>query len=143
LNVEPQTPVTLLSGGVGQTPMLAMLDALAKSRHQGQVNWFHAAENGDVHAFADEVKTLGETLPKFTSHVWYRSPSEADRESGAFDSEGLMDLTALAGKIGDPQMQFYLCGPVAFMQFAAKQLVDLGVSSGNIHYECFGPHKVL
>ncbi len=54
-----------------------------------------------------------------------------------------MDLTALAGKIGDPQMQFYLCGPVAFMQFAAKQLVDLGVSSDNIHYECFGPHKVL
>jgi nitric oxide dioxygenase len=37
------------------------------------VNWFHAAENGDVHAFADEVKALGETLPKFTSHVWYRS----------------------------------------------------------------------
>jgi nitric oxide dioxygenase len=31
LNVEPQTPVTLISGGVGQTPMLAMLDALAKS----------------------------------------------------------------------------------------------------------------
>jgi nitric oxide dioxygenase len=56
LNVEPQTPVTLLSGGVGQTPMLAMLDALAKSGHQGQVNWFHAAENGDVHAFADEVR---------------------------------------------------------------------------------------
>ncbi|VTM51820.1 flavohemoprotein [Klebsiella quasipneumoniae] len=58
LNVEPQTPVTLISGGVGQTPMLAMLDALAKSHHQGQVNWFHAAENGEVHAFADEVQAL-------------------------------------------------------------------------------------
>jgi ferredoxin-NADP reductase len=45
--------------------MLAMLDALAKS-HQGQVNWFHAAENGDVHAFADEVKALGAALPAFT-----------------------------------------------------------------------------
>ena len=143
LNVAPETPVTLLSGGVGQTPMLAMLDTLAKAQHPAQVNWFHAAENGDVHAFAEEVKALGETLPKFTSHVWYRSPSETDRDAGAFDSEGLMDLAALADKIGDPQMQFYLCGPVAFMQFAAKQLVDLGVSSGNIHYECFGPHKVL
>ena len=40
-------------------------------------------------------------------------------------------------------MQFYLCGPVGFMQFAAKQLVDLGVKQENIHYECFGPHKVL
>lgn len=54
-----------------------------------------------------------------------------------------MDLSALADKLSDPQMQFYLCGPVAFMQFAAKQLVALGVNSENIHYECFGPHKVL
>lgn len=143
LNVKPQTPVTLLSGGVGQTPMLAMLDALAKSGHQGQVNWFHAAENGDVHAFADEVKALGAALPAFTSHVWYRTPTEADRQAGRFDSEGLMDLAAVADNIRDPQMQYYLCGPVAFMQFAAKQLVELGVNKDNIHYECFGPHKVL
>ena len=143
LNVEPQTPVTLLSGGVGQTPMLAMLDALAKSHHQGQVNWFHAAENGDVHAFADEVKALGAALPAFTSHVWYRTPTEADRQAGRFDSEGLMDLAAVADNIRAPQMQFYLCGPVAFMQFAAKQLVELGVNKDHIHYECFGPHKVL
>jgi nitric oxide dioxygenase len=40
-------------------------------------------------------------------------------------------------------MQFYLCGPVAFMQFAAEQLVTLGVERDRIHYECFGPHKVL
>ncbi|MGF7443979.1 hypothetical protein V7P28_08415, partial [Klebsiella michiganensis] len=58
LNVAPETPVTLLSGGVGQTPMLAMLDTLAKAQHPAQVNWFHAAENGDVHAFAEEVKAL-------------------------------------------------------------------------------------
>lgn len=42
-----------------------------------------------------------------------------------------------------PAMQFYLCGPVGFMQFAAKQLVEMGVKNENIHYECFGPHKVL
>jgi nitric oxide dioxygenase len=107
------------------------------------VNWFHAAENGDVHAFADEVKTLGASLPKFTSHVWYRTPTEADRQAARFDSEGLMDLSDLADTMRDPQMQFYLCGPVAFMQFAAKQLVALGVNKDNIHYECFGPHKVL
>lgn len=122
--MAPETPVTLLSGGVGQTPMLAMLDTLAKAQHPAQVNWFHAAENCDAR-LRGRRKTLGETLPKFTSHVWYRSPSEADRESSAFDSEGLMDLTALADKSAT-QMQFYLCGPVAFMRFAAKQLVRSG-----------------
>jgi ferredoxin-NADP reductase len=37
------------------------------------------------------------------------------------------DLSDLADTLRDPQMQFYLCGPVAFMQFAAKQLVALGL----------------
>lgn len=143
LNVEPQTPVTLISGGVGQTPMLAMLDTLAKNHHPAQVNWFHAAENGEVHAFADEVNALGAELPHFTSYLWYRAPTEADRQAAAFDSEGLMALEPLAANLQNPQMQFYLCGPVAFMQHAAKQLVALGVSSDRIHYECFGPHKVL
>lgn len=77
--VETNTPVTLISAGVGQTPMLAMLDTLAKANHSAQVNWFHAAENGDVHAFADEVKALGAGLPHFTAHTWYRLPTEADR----------------------------------------------------------------
>ena len=54
-----------------------------------------------------------------------------------------MTLSTLADKLRDPQMQFYLCGPVAFMQHAAKQLVALGVNAERIHYECFGPHKVL
>jgi Hemoglobin-like flavoprotein len=141
--VENNTPVTLISAGVGQTPMLAMLDTLAHSQHTAQVNWFHAAENGDVHAFADEVKTLGASLPHFTAHTWYRQPTDADRASAAFDSEGVMELSALEGAFSDPSMQFYLCGPVGFMQFAAKQLVGLGVKQENIHYECFGPHKVL
>ncbi|WP_347291666.1 NO-inducible flavohemoprotein [Kluyvera georgiana] len=143
LDVSPQTPVTLISGGVGQTPMLAMLDTLAKNHHPAQVNWLHAAENGEVHAFADEVNALGAELPHFTSHLWYRAPTEVDRQAAAFDSEGLMALEPLAANLQNPEMQFYLCGPVAFMQHAAKQLVALGVSSDRIHYECFGPHKVL
>lgn len=143
LDVTAQTPVTLISGGVGQTPMLAMLETLAKTQHAAQVNWFHAAENGDVHAFADEVAALGATLPAFRSHVWYRTPTDADRQAARFNSEGLMELSGLGDALRDPQMQYYLCGPVVFMQFAAKQLVALGVSGENIHYECFGPHKVL
>lgn len=141
--VDATTPVTLISAGVGQTPMLAMLDTLAQANHSAQVNWFHAAENGDVHAFADEIATMTTGLPRFNAHTWYRLPTDADRENARFDSEGLMDLSLHEGLFSAPEMQFYVCGPVAFMQFAAKQLVELGVNKDNIHYECFGPHKVL
>jgi nitric oxide dioxygenase len=143
MTVAARTPVTLISAGVGQTPMLAMLDTLAKSHHAAQVNWFHAADHGEVHAFADEVNALGSQLPRFERHVWYRTPSESDRATAKFDSEGLMDLLAQEGKISAPEMQFYLCGPVSFMRFAAEQLVKVGVGQERIHYECFGPHKVM
>lgn len=139
MSVGADTPVTLISAGVGQTPMLAMLDTLANCAHPAQVNWFHAAENGAVHAFAKEVDALGAALPRFSSHVWYNAPEANDQ----FDSAGLMDLASHESTFSDPAMQFYLCGPVGFMQFAAKQLVAVGVSADNIHYECFGPHKVL
>lgn len=143
LAVTPQTPVTLISAGVGQTPMLAMLDTLVSRQHTAQVNWFHAAENGDVHAFADEVAQLGAQLPHFSSHTWYRLPTDTDRAGAGYNSEGLMDLSQTEGLYSDPAMQFYLCGPVVFMQFAARQLLESGVEAQNIHYECFGPHKVL
>ncbi|EOC1317222.1 NO-inducible flavohemoprotein [Cronobacter turicensis] len=143
MDVEPQTPVTLISAGVGQTPMLAMLDTLASAQHPAQVNWYHAAESGDVHAFTDEVAQLGAKLPRFTRHIWYRVPSDADRRAGRYNSEGLMALRDHEAHVTTPGMQFYVCGPVKFMQFAAEQLVSLGVNKENIHYECFGPHKVL
>lgn len=139
LQIAPQTPVTLISAGVGQTPMLAMLDTLAAQQHPAQVTWLHAAENGRVHAFADEVAACGAQLPHFRSHIWYRIPEGGD----SFDSEGLMDLTLQKAQLADPAMEFYLCGPVGFMQFAARQLIDQGVDAARIHYECFGPHKVL
>lgn len=143
IDVPPTTPVTLISAGVGQTPMLAMLDALAASHHKAQVNWLHAAENGDVHAFADEMASHGELLEHFAYHIWYREPSQLDRERGRFHSEGLMALLKQEDALKVPGMTFFLCGPVAFMQFAAKQLLSLGIAQANIHYECFGPHKVL
>lgn len=143
MDVAPETPVTLISGGVGQTPMLAMLNTLAASGHRGQVNWFHAAENGKVHAFADEVAQLGQRLPAFHSHVWYSQPDADDSANPRYDSEGLMALADQASHFSNPATQFYLCGPVGFMKFAAEQLVDLGVDKSHIHYECFGPHKVL
>ncbi|WP_426817696.1 NO-inducible flavohemoprotein [Winslowiella sp. 2C04] len=141
MDISPETPVTLISAGVGQTPMLAMLHNLADNQHRAAVNWLHAAENGQVHAFRDEVNALGAKLPAFNSHIWYNQPEAADK--GHFDSAGLMDMASTDANLASAEMQFYICGPIGFMQFAVKQLLDAGVRSANIHYEVFGPHKVV
>ncbi|MDO6408930.1 NO-inducible flavohemoprotein [Pantoea phytobeneficialis] len=141
LQVTPTTPVTLISAGVGQTPMLAMLATLAAQTHPAAVNWLHAAEDGKQHAFVEEVKALGSRLPHFASHIWYRQP--AAEETGRYDAAGLMDLGSASAALGEADRQFWLCGPLAFMQFVARQLLDAGIDADRIHYEVFGPHKVL
>ncbi|MET3077904.1 NO-inducible flavohemoprotein [Pantoea leporis] len=141
LQAEAATPITLISAGVGQTPMLAMLATLAQQQHAAAVNWLHAAEAGSQHAFAEEVKSLGARLPNFTSHVWYRQPESAD--VGRYDAQGLMDLASVSSALNQSDRQFWICGPLPFMQFVARQLVDAGINADRIHYEVFGPHKVL
>ncbi|MCZ4060450.1 NO-inducible flavohemoprotein [Pantoea sp. LMR881] len=141
MQLTSETPVALISAGVGQTPMLAMLHTLAAQQHAAPVSWLHATENGEQHAFAAEVNATGARLRNFTQKVWYRQPSQQD--TGRFDAQGLMDLALYSAHLEDTNTQFYLCGPLGFMQFAAAQLRDAGVDVGRIHYEVFGPHKVL
>jgi len=141
LQASTDTPVTLISAGVGLTPMLSMLESLTEQ--QASVNWFHAAENSSHHAFADHIEQLCSEHEQFNSQVWYRIPDESDKAEGRFDHEGLMDLNAVKDMIADPRMQFYFCGPLGFMQYIAGQLKTLGVDDSRVHYECFGPHKAL
>lgn len=139
LEVDPVTPVALISAGVGQTPMLAMLHALAASQHRAPVSWLHAAQNGAQHAFAGEVSTTGAQLADFVSQVWYTQPAAED--AGHYDAQGVMDITRLSARLAVPETHFYLCGPLGFMQHINAQLRDAGVADKHIHYELFGPHK--
>ncbi len=135
-NSEETSPIALISGGVGITPMMAMLESV-KASHQAPIHWLHATDNAQRHGFKQHLKTLEETHALVTSHTWYREGKEGNVHSG------LMDLSKIESSIDWQETQFYLCGPVVFMQSIAKQLLNLGSKENQIHYECFGPHKVL
>ncbi|MEX0446946.1 NO-inducible flavohemoprotein [Xenorhabdus sp. SGI246] len=143
LDVQPDTPVTLISAGVGLTPMMSMLQYLHSQQHQSVINWFHAAEHGGYHAFADKVKEIAQSMPILNSQVWYREPRDKDQHGVHYQHAGLMDLSLVKDAISTEGMQFYFCGPLAFMQHIARQLITMGINEQHIHYECFGPHKVL
>src|SRR6266576_430292 len=53
-----ERPVVLLSAGIGATPVLAMLHALAAARSTRQVWWLHGARDREHHPFAGEVHRL-------------------------------------------------------------------------------------
>jgi len=128
-------PVVAISAGVGLTPMQAILETLAEARSDIAVHYLHACENHEQHSFKKRVKQLATKLD-LTHHTWYNQDHDAEENI----HHGLMDmslLTTLPLEEGD----FYLCGPVGFMQFAKQQLLNLGVESDRIHYEVFGPHQ--
>jgi ferredoxin-NADP reductase/MOSC domain-containing protein YiiM/ferredoxin len=136
-------PVVLLSAGIGVTPVLAMLHALAAEASMRDVWWLHGTRNGREHAFAAEVRELLGRLAHHQSHVCYSTPDPGDRAEVDFDSTGHLDLP-LIRQLNLPQDgDFYLCGPAAFMSDLTIGLRALGVAPDRIHTELFGARPSL
>lgn len=133
---DRQAPVVLLSAGVGITPMQSMLETLAQQGYSNSVHYLHACEDSEQHSFSSKTASLIKNN-NWQQDIWYRN--EVDEQ--AHIHHGMMDLTAVDLPI--EQGNFYLCGPIPFMQFAKQQLLTLGVIAENIHYEVFGPHASL
>ena len=87
LDLQKKTPVVLISGGVGLTPMLSMLKTVVEVQPEREVTFIHAAQNSSVHALREEVEAIAEK-ETVKSFVFYDSPTEEDRQSGSFDVEG-------------------------------------------------------
>lgn len=132
-------PVVLVSAGVGVTPVLAMLHALAAGSSTRQVWWLHGARNGNEHPFAQETQQLIRSLPNCRSYVQYSQPRPEDKLGVQFDAPGHLDVPLL-DRLGVGQdADFYLCGPSAFIQAFAAGLARWGVSHDRVFSETFGP----
>lgn len=142
LDEASDRPVVLFSGGVGLTPMVAMLHALV-NRSARRTLFLHACENGEVHALRDEVNGLISQRPGLSAHYCYRAPSAEDRIANRFDSEGFITRDVLQSLLCLDDYDFYLCGPPPFMQAMFQTLRGLGVAKDRIAYEFFGPATVL
>jgi ferredoxin-NADP reductase/MOSC domain-containing protein YiiM len=133
------SPVVLLSAGVGATPVLAMLHALAAEASQREVWWLFGARNSDEHPFAQESRRLLQRLPNSRSHILYSRPGPQDRPGLDFDAPGHLSVAVLE-ELGVPrEADFYLCGPSAFLQDLTTGLADWGVTTDRVHTELFGP----
>jgi ferredoxin-NADP reductase/MOSC domain-containing protein YiiM len=131
-------PVVLLSAGVGATPVLAMLHALAAAASPREVWWIYGARNGDEHPFAAEARALLTALPHGHGHIRYSSPRPTDLLGADFDAPGRLDMGAIE-KLGVRyDADFYLCGPAEFMNAFADGLATRGVAAKSIHTEVFG-----
>lgn len=131
---QKQTPLLLASAGIGITPMLSMLEHLARAGAERRIMVVHADRSPLDHAHRVEQIELAKSIKGASLYLWY--------ENGAFESaeheaaEGRLNLDALTVPA---HTTAYLCGPLPFMRSAREQLLGKGVEPSAIHYEVFGP----
>jgi ferredoxin-NADP reductase len=131
-------PVVLLSAGIGVTPVLAMLHALAAGASTREIWWLHGARNGREHPFAEETRGLLGALAHHHSYICYSSPDPEDRPNVDFDAPGHLSMRVLQELDVPRNGDFYICGPSTFMSDLTAGLAAWGVAPDRIHTEMFG-----
>jgi ferredoxin-NADP reductase/MOSC domain-containing protein YiiM len=133
-----ENPVVLLSAGVGATPVISMLHALAAERSQRGVWWIYGARNRAEHAFAEESRSLLGQLSHGRRYIVYSRPGASDQLETHFDASGHIGGALLQRLCVSPNSDFYLCGPASFLQDMQDALQNWSVPAEHIHMEIFG-----
>ncbi len=130
LHEDRHTPVVLLSGGVGVTPMISMLKHLIATAKDRRVEFIHTCRNADVLAFGARLHKAAADNPQLQVRIFH--------DSGPIAEFGVIDTLDL-GKLGGlpPDADYYLCGPEGFLKTHIARLHELGVDSARIHAEVF------
>ena len=136
---QTNAPVLLISAGIGATPVLAMLHALATEHTEREIWWLHGARSSRDQSFAAEARDLLASLPNVHTRVCYSRPGPDDLEGRDFDSVGRLTASLIAELAPPRDAEAYLCGPIPFMEEISAGLASMGIDASRIHTEPFGP----
>ncbi len=133
------SPVVLLSQGIGSTPMVGMLSALA-AQGDRDVLMIHADASRADYAQAEVAEQLVAQLNDRAGH------DRAQHITAFRDEGGMIDLAELAAQQRIPQgAQWYLCGGNTFLQDVRQQLQqhEATLAPTSVHFELFSPNDWL
>lgn len=142
---DSERPVVLLSGGVGITPMIAMLETLAEKHPEKEVHFAHGTLDGSTHAMGNHVRELVGKQAKGRVTIFYQHarPEDQGQKGSRYDVDGLIDADWLVANTPVHDADYFLCGPRPFLRNLVSALSLSGVAHDRIHYEFFGPADEL
>jgi nitric oxide dioxygenase len=140
IDVNATTPVVLISGGVGLTPMVSMLNRVLQSPGQREIVFVHGARHSAVHAMRDHLREAAARHSNFKTFIFYNEPLPGDVEGKDYDFTGFVDLDRITDAIMRPGADYYICGPIPFMRLQHDALIAKGIKEPKVHYEVFGPN---
>ncbi|MBM7694093.1 nitric oxide dioxygenase [Peribacillus deserti] len=134
-----ESSVVFLSGGVGITPFMSMVNSIADQQPERGVKFVHASRTGKLQPFNSELKLLKERMTNLELSFIIENPSEEDKKDIHFNKQGYIDTEWLQENVISDDADYYVCGPVPFLRAIVGGLKSLGIQNSNIHYEFFGP----
>lgn len=138
-----ERPIVLLSGGVGLTPMVSMLESLVAEGASMPIHYIHGTLDGTTHAMGDRVRALTSRGKDVRATIFYQQPRAEDVKGRNFDEAGLITGEWLRAHTPVAAADYYLCGPKAFLRAFVGELTLAGAPRNRIHFEFFGPADEL
>lgn len=132
------SPLVLVSAGIGLTPMLAMLNEASGDENDRPVWYIHGARKGRDYALGGEVDRLIAANPNATRKIFFSSAENTDQLGSDFDARGRITAVDLLSFGAGPNATYMLCGPLKFMTGLKNGLETVGVPSNQIKFETFG-----
>ncbi|TCP36035.1 NO-inducible flavohemoprotein [Sphingomonas sp. BK235] len=139
----PSRPVILLSGGVGLTPMVSMVETIAAEHRELEAHYVHGTASSETHAMDAHVRALAQGRDNIRVATFYSDPCAGDCLGVTHEGEGYVSVEWLAATTPLHDADVYLCGPKPFLRSFVSGLALAGVPAGRIHYEFFGPADEL
>ena len=143
LDDTSERPVVLLSGGVGLTPMVAMLEALVAKGGTAPIHYVHGTHDRTTHAMRDHVHALAASAGLVSVTDFHQHPLGDEVAGRDYDIAGIITDEWLVANTPIAEADYYICGPRAFLRHAVATLSQAGVAASRIHYEFFGPADEL
>ncbi|GJD42564.1 Flavohemoprotein [Methylobacterium cerastii] len=136
-------PVVLVSGGVGLTPMISMLETISATSPERPTWFVHGALNGRVHAMGAHARALTKGHENLHSRFFYAEPDGQDPAKRQLAETGLVTAEWLAANTPREEATYYLCGPKPFLAALVHGLGRQGIPTERIRFEFFGPADEL
>jgi hypothetical protein len=142
LDTAKHTPVVLIGGGIGLTPVMSMVNRIVDIGSTRECHFFYGLRNGKEHVMKDHLERLATEHENIHLHICYSSPGDDDTEGKDYQYAERVGADLFKRVLPSSNYEYYFCGPPPMMNSLFEGLREWGVPEKDINYEAFGPATV-